>query len=238
MVRLHDNPRRRLEESLGVAIVLSIAGGYLDAFTWIAHDGVMANAQTANVVLLGVHAAMGQAGKALHHIPPIAAFVVGVFVVYRLRARIHDASGRRLALLCLSIEIVVLGAVMILHRRVPDVAGTLGISFAAALQTASFARLKGGAYSSVMVTGNLRSMTETFSGWLDKRDPDALRQMRALVAVCLAFAIGAGLGAGVTTSFESEALAGPIVLLLAALLLCTPHRVRGRLFPGRALAEE
>jgi len=238
MVRLHDNPRRRLEESLGVAIVLSIAGGYLDAFTWIAHDGVMANAQTANVVLLGVHAAMGQASKALHQIPPIAAFVAGVFVVYRLRARIRDASGRRLALLCLSVEIVVLGVVMMLHRRVPDVAGTLGISFAAALQTASFARLKGGAYSSVMVTGNLRSMTETFSGWLDKRDPDALRQMRALVAVCLAFAIGAGLGAGVTASFESEALAGPILLLVAALLLCTPHQMRGRLFPGRALVEE
>jgi uncharacterized membrane protein YoaK (UPF0700 family) len=229
MVQLRDNPQRRLEESLGVAIVLSVAGGYLDAFTWIAHDGVMANAQTANVVLLGVYAAMGQAGKALHHIPPIVAFVVGVFVVYRLRARIGDASGRRLALFCLSVEIVVLGVVMMLHRRVPDVAGTLGISFAAALQTASFARLKGGAYSSVMVTGNLRSTIETFSGWLDKRDPDALRQVRSLAAVCLAFAIGAGLGAGVTTSFEDEALAVPILLLLAALLLCRPgYRSRYR----------
>jgi uncharacterized membrane protein YoaK (UPF0700 family) len=222
MVHPHDHPQRRLEESLGVAIVLSVAGGYLDAFTWIAHDGVMANAQTANVVLLGVHAAMGQASKALHHVPPIAAFVVGVFVVYRLRARIRDASGRRLALVCLSTEIVVLSVAMMLHRRVPDVAGTLGISFAAALQTASFARLKGGAYSSVMVTGNLRSTIESFSGWLDKRDPDALRQVRALAAVCLAFAIGAGIGAGVTTSFESEALAGPILLLLAALLLYRP----------------
>ena len=169
MLQRENDPQRRLEESLGIAIVLSIAGGYLDAFTWIAHDGVMANAQTANVVLLGVHAAMGQVGKALHHIPPIAAFIAGVFVVYRLRTCIRDTSGRRLALLCLSVEIVVLSAVMILHRRVPDVAGTLGISFAAALQTASFAKLKGGTYSSVMVTGNLRSAVEIFSGWLDRR---------------------------------------------------------------------
>ena len=33
----------RSEESLRVAVLLSIAGGFLDAFTWIAHHGVMIN---------------------------------------------------------------------------------------------------------------------------------------------------------------------------------------------------
>jgi hypothetical protein len=53
--RSPSSPALRSEESLGVAILLSVAGGFLDAFTWIAHDGVLANAQTANVVLLGVY---------------------------------------------------------------------------------------------------------------------------------------------------------------------------------------
>lgn len=224
-IQARPDRRRQSEEALSVAVVLSVAGGYLDAFTWIAHDGVMANAQTANVVLLGVYAAIGHWGQALHHVPPIAAFVAGVFVVCRLRAVTGEGNRRKLALLCLSIEIVVLTVVLLLHARVPNVAGTLGISFAAALQTASFATVEGGRYSSVMVTGNLRSSVEALSsGWIDKRDPVALRQVRILVTVCGAFAIGAGLGAFATTSYGSGALAVPILLLLGALLLCRPGR--------------
>jgi hypothetical protein len=62
----------RPEEPLRVAIILSVVGGYLDAFTWIAHDGVIANAQTANVVLLGVNVAMGEWAQALRFVPSIA----------------------------------------------------------------------------------------------------------------------------------------------------------------------
>jgi uncharacterized membrane protein YoaK (UPF0700 family) len=39
------------EESLLVAALLVIAGGYLEAYTWIIH-GVFANAQTANMIFL------------------------------------------------------------------------------------------------------------------------------------------------------------------------------------------
>lgn len=212
---------RPSEQSLGIAIVPSPAGGCLDAFTWIAHDGVMANAQTANVVLLGVYAAMGQGERALVHIPPIVAFILGVFVACSLRAGADAADTRKLGLICLGIEIVVLVVVMVLHARVPAVAGTVGISFAAALQTASFAKVQGGGYSSVMVTGNLRSSVELLSiGWIEKRYYSALRQVRNLVTVCVAFTIGAGVGAFATGSFSSGALAVPIVLLLVALCRC------------------
>src|SRR6185436_10984004 len=76
----------RADESLRVAVLLSVAGGFLDAFTWIAHHGVMANAQTANVVLLAVYAAMGQWEEALRRVPSIAAFLAAVLLICRLRA--------------------------------------------------------------------------------------------------------------------------------------------------------
>ena len=215
------SPLGRSEESTSVAMILSVAGGYLDAFTWVAHDGVLANAQTANVVLLGVYAAMAQWEQAFRHVPPIFAFVLGVSVAYRLRAGADVRKMERIALLCLVVEIVVLAAVMILHLRLPSVAGTLGISFAAALQTATFAKVEGRGYSSVMVTGNLRSAVELVCvGWAEQRDPGALRQARTLITICLAFATGAGVGAFATTALGSAALAVPILLLLAALALC------------------
>ena len=41
----------RREETLLVALLLGFAGGYLDTYTWITH-GILANAQTANLVFL------------------------------------------------------------------------------------------------------------------------------------------------------------------------------------------
>ena len=60
-----------------VAVLLALAGGYLEAYTWIVH-GVFANAQTANLVFLWIHAMAGEWVRAFHYVPPLMAFVLGV----------------------------------------------------------------------------------------------------------------------------------------------------------------
>jgi uncharacterized membrane protein YoaK (UPF0700 family) len=209
-----------MEQTLSVAVLLSLAGGALDAYTWIALGGVMANAQTANVVLIGVHAATGNWSQAFNHVPPIFAFVCGVFVVCWLRAGASAHRRRNVALLSLLIEIVLLLVVMMLHVRLPTVAGTLGISFAAAMQTSSFDKVEGRAFSSVMVTGNLRRAAEGIYAGLFENDAPALRQTRVLLVVCGMFAVGAGIGAVMTVGIGPRALLLPIMLLLAALVRC------------------
>jgi uncharacterized membrane protein YoaK (UPF0700 family) len=52
-------------------------------------------------------------------------------------------------------EIVFLFVIAILHNRLRQVAGTLGLSFAA-FQTASFPKVEGWSYSSVMATSSGR----------------------------------------------------------------------------------
>ena len=94
--------------------------------------------------------------EALHFVPPILAFAVGIVVAAWLRR----AAGDRASAISTLIEIVLLVAVGILHNRLPDLAGTLGISFVAAMQTAIFTKVEGVAYSSVMITGNIRQAIE------------------------------------------------------------------------------
>src|SRR5687768_7445881 len=213
----------RAEESLLVAVLLSLAGGFLDAFTWIAHDGVMANAQTANVVLFGVYGATGQWSQALRHLPPIAAFMFGVLVVCWLRSTSAGGNSRAVARFSLVVEILLLIGIMVLHIRLPTIAGTLGISFATAMQTTSFAKIEGRTFSSVMVTGNMRRGIEgLYGGWTGRGDPDARRQALVLFLVCATFAAGAGIGALATFRTGGRALIVPILLLSVALLLC--HR--------------
>jgi hypothetical protein len=73
------DPIWRREETLQVAILLALAGGYIDAYTWIVHQ-TMANAQTANRVFLWVHATAVRWAMAFHYAPPILAFAAGVLL--------------------------------------------------------------------------------------------------------------------------------------------------------------
>ncbi len=109
---------------MSVALLLAFAGGYLDAYTWIIH-GVMANAQTANLVLLWVHGTAAQLAAGVSLRPADRSpSAVGIVVAAWLRR----AAGERAAQISMLIEIVMLIVVGILHNRLPDVAGTLGIS--------------------------------------------------------------------------------------------------------------
>jgi uncharacterized membrane protein YoaK (UPF0700 family) len=215
----------RREETLAVALLLAVAAGYLDTYTWIEH-GVLANAQTANLVFLWVNATAGRWQQAFHFVPPLAAFFVGVVIAAWLRR----VAGSRTARISLIIEIAMLIFISIIHRRVPAVAGTLGISMVAAMQTSIFTRVEGSLYSSVMVTGNFRQAIEGAFA-LIVGDPEAglMRKSCIFMAVCAAFGTGAAAGAFITERMPGQALAVPAVVLLIVLWRCGTVRRSGEL---------
>ena len=208
-------------ETLLVALLLGFAGGYLDTYTWITH-GVLANAQTANLVFLWVHATAGQWQQAFHFVPPLFAFFVGVVIAAWLRR----AFGARAAELSLLVEIAMLILVGVLHNRVPDVAGTLGISMVAAMQASIFTRVEGSIYSSVMITGNFRQAIEGAFA-LVAGDPQMglLRRSCILMGVCAAFGTGAAAGAFITERVPTLTLIVPVAALLFVLWRCGITRV-------------
>lgn len=69
-----------IHETFRIAALLAVVGGFLDAYTYILRGGVFANAQTGNMVLLGVYAAQGRYRQAGYCIIPILAFALGVFI--------------------------------------------------------------------------------------------------------------------------------------------------------------
>jgi uncharacterized membrane protein YoaK (UPF0700 family) len=214
----------RRDEWAPVALLLAFAGGYLDAYTWIIH-GVMANAQTANLVLLWVYGSAGKWMEALHFAPPMIAFAAGVVVAAWLRR----ATGDRASAISTVIEILLLIAVGVLHNRLPDLAGTLGISFVAAMQTAVFTKVEGVAYSSVMITGNMRQAIEgLFVAISGSGQLGALRRSRLFAALCVAFGFGAAVGAFVIKQIPDLALGLPVIALFIVLLRCEGQRDEAR----------
>jgi uncharacterized membrane protein YoaK (UPF0700 family) len=208
------------DERVPIALLLAFVGGYIDAYTWIIH-GVMANAQTANLVLLWVYGTMGNSDKALHFVPPILAFAVGVVIAAWLRR----ATGDRASAIGTLIEILLLVLIGILHNRLPDLAGTVGISFVAAMQAAVFTKVEGVPYSSVMITGNMRQAIEgMFAAASGARPPGTLRRSGIFAALCVVFGLGAAVGAFATIGIPDLALGIPVIALLVVLLHCEDRR--------------
>jgi uncharacterized membrane protein YoaK (UPF0700 family) len=204
------------EEALSVACLLALTGGYLESYTWIVHR-VFANAQTANLVFLWVYLTDGNWEEADRFVLPLIAFGAGVMLACWLRWVAPEQASRT----SLIIEIIFLFVVAILHNRVPDRAGTLGISLVAAFQTVSFPRVEGLNYSSVMATNNFRQTVEgLFAALAGNREARLFRRPYVFGAMCIAFGSGAVIGAVVTEMTRNYSLVIPVTLLLLALLRC------------------
>ena len=74
-------------ETLWIGCLLAIGGGFLDAYTYQLHGHVFANAQTGNLVLLGIQMANGHFLTALYYLIPIIAFIAGILLTELIKRR-------------------------------------------------------------------------------------------------------------------------------------------------------
>ena len=198
---------------LVVACVFAVVGGYLDAYSYLAHGNVFANAQTGNVIFLAVYASAGRWWEAARHLPPIGAFALGVAVAKWLGVRAQKREFRA-TLLCQAGEMVVLSGLAAFAGHLPDAAVVPVISFVAALQNTSFSTIGPWSFNSTMTTGNLRSAVSGLVLWSAGRDPGANRAKAvALGAVCGSFFLGAVAGGNYTRRDQGHALVPCVALV-------------------------
>jgi uncharacterized membrane protein YoaK (UPF0700 family) len=213
---------RTRPERLTFGIILTAVGGYLDAYTFVGHGGVFANAQTGNFVLFAVFASDGRWHNALLRVPSIAAFVVGIVVAEEMARPLIRAKLRRPTRVVLVIEIAVLTVLVILPGGTPDLVYNAAISFAAALQFATFKALADTPYTSILATGNMRSMIASVIQWRAEGNRLAGHRAGRLAATVAAFVLGAVGGAAYTRSSGSVAVwvasAGLFVVLIGLII--------------------
>jgi uncharacterized membrane protein YoaK (UPF0700 family) len=91
----------------------------------------------------------------------------------------------------------------------------------AAMQAAIFTRVEGEDYNSMMITGSMRQAIEgIFTVAIGGRPPGALRRSGIFMAVCVAFGLGAAVGAFATKTIPHLTLGLPVFALLLVLLRC------------------
>lgn len=208
----------QMSESMRLGALLAVAGGFFDAYTYLCRGGVFANAQTGNIVLLGLELAEREWLRALAYLAPILAFALGVVVaeVVKRRGKARQAGGagmhwRQVIVLA---EIVLLAVAAFLPQRM-DMAVNILISFVCAMQVEAFRKVRGSAFATTMCTGNLRSGTEQLVIWRQTGDANAARKARHYYCIILFFILGAALGAVCTDTLGERTLLITCVPLLA-----------------------
>jgi uncharacterized membrane protein YoaK (UPF0700 family) len=220
---------RNRPEAVPVGLLLSAVGGFLDAYTFVGHGGVFANAQTGNVVLLGVGLVSGRVGDALRHLPPLVAFLVGLGVAESLarlpRRPPTPTALRRPTRVVLGVEALVLALCAAIP--LPDVVVTVAVAFVVALQVSTFKKVGDVPYNATVTTGNLRSLVAEIARVVGDRSPDAGRRAAVLGAIVVSFAGGAAAGAALTLAtgrLAAFAAAGAIVVVTVAIVVETRRR--------------
>lgn len=205
-------------QSLLLTIVLTFSGGLMDAYSYMCRDRVFANAQTGNLILLGVNLVEGNLSSALRYFIPVLAFAAGITAAELFCRLVGD--GRRLhwRQITLLAEALILAAVAFIPAGYSLPANSL-ISFACGAQVESFRTLRsGGGVATTMCIGNLRTATQHFCGFLFSRDSSSLKNGLTYLLIIAVFICGAVTGDILVDFFAERAILGSSALLLVAIM--------------------
>ncbi|MGF6905522.1 YoaK family protein [Fusobacterium sp. PH5-44] len=208
-----------VSESFIVGSILAIVGGYLDAYTYVIRGGVLANAQTGNIVLLAMSIADLDWVNSIFYLIPILSFIVGILATEYAKKLFIERGTFHWRHIMLIIEIIILIIVSFIPHGSLDFVANILISLTCAIQVESFRNINGNPYATTMCTGNLRSGTEKLFFSVISKSKDERKSFRNYYSIILFFILGVILGNFLTKYFTEKSILFPIVGLLLVFIL-------------------
>ena len=200
------------------AVMLTLTGGFLDAYTYFVRGKVFANAQTGNIIKLGIALAQGNHEKIIDFLMPITAFCIGILVVLMIEHIFKKKNIRYIHRAVLAVEIISLLVTAFLpDGEVTNVICNIIVSFVCAMQMEAFKTFLGQAIATTVSTGNLRKFIEyLFKAIIGKQKEDRTTALQYLLIVILFIA-------GVVIGTLSAEVLNIKASLIPAFLLCVTY---------------
>ena len=103
---------KQMSESIKLGVILAIAGGFMDAYSYMCRGKVFANAQTGNILLLGINISERNWHMALHYLVPVLAFAIGIALADLVKIRTKDLTllhWRQISVFCEAVILLSVG---------------------------------------------------------------------------------------------------------------------------------
>ena len=151
--------KKQTSETIELGIFLALAGGFMDAYSYICRGGVFANAQTGNILLFGVHITQGNFDASIKHFTPVLFFSAGIIIAEIIKSKLKRKIKYHWRQIVLLLEIAIFFIVSQIPLDHNLLANNL-TSMACGMQVESFRTMYGNGIATTMCIGNLRSANE------------------------------------------------------------------------------
>ena len=207
------NKNLPVHEQLMFCLLLTVMGGFFDAYTFVNCGGIFANAQTGNLIFVGIDIIEGNFGEVLHYLIPIFSFVVGVLVSKFIENRYKELSIFKHIFMLLLIQMTALIIISIKHQFFGIDVRPIVISFICAIQYDGFRKVNNLVFASVFCTGNLRSMSEHLYKLVVLKKQESKTPLIIYSTVISVFLFGVILGAAMSKYYLHKAIIVPIGII-------------------------
>ncbi|MBW0264202.1 DUF1275 domain-containing protein [Lentilactobacillus parabuchneri] len=203
-------------ERLLSGALLVMTAGVLDSYTYIQDGGVFAGLQTGNLILTGLRIGRGDYGSIVQALVSLVMFAVGVAIIRVVQYHYPSERAVTRKRLTLSFEIVIFVVVSVIAGHVSILLTTGLLALAAASQLQEFRRLKNAPFTPLMMTGNVRTLSESLLDFVAQGDMQALKKAGDIATLIGAFFVGELLN-----GYLIQYLHGQSILVAALILLIT-----------------
>lgn len=189
--------------------VMIFVAGYFGAFTYLLRGNVFCNAQTGNVVLMGLALGQGHVKAALYYLIPISAYIAGAFLSELLPGPVKQRLRLRWDTLFIAVEMTAVLALGFIPDSAPVQISQIVINFVASMQYNTFRQAEGIPMATTFATNHIRQIGVGLARELQSRrageTPDR-RRMQAHLQMLVFFFLGAAVGAALCSHLGGRAI--------------------------------
>lgn len=203
--------------TLIICLIFSICGGFMDTYSYIKLGGVFANAQTGNLIFMGITLYKGLYREAFKFLLPVIFFSLGVFISTFIEHLYGKSMGKnpRWKIIPLIIEVGLFLIIPQIAVRNIYVANVM-ISLICGMQLETFKEFKEKKINTTMCVGNLGVAAKSFSLFIWKNEIGYFRDFLIYSSVIISFIIGAIVGNFFIHIYDINSI------YICALILCIP----------------
>lgn len=188
-------------------MIITFVGGYMNGYTYITRNNILANMHTANMSKLGINIALGEWNDALHYFIPIVACILGSAFSELVKAIIINCNfkgdWRKSGLILESAALFLIG---IIPSSFPDIIVTNLVSFFMGYQLCLFRECLGIPFNTTICTGNIRNVGQLLYKALDEKSKNAVENLITFTALTFSFAMGAIPGTLISLIISTKAV--------------------------------
>lgn len=217
-MKIKNEFENQISDSLILAFLLSLTGGFQDAYSYFCRDKVFANAQTGNIVLMGGHIVSGEFWEAVHYLFPVLAFITGIYITEWIRHFYKESHKIHWRQIILFMQIILMTVVGFMPESLNVFANVL-LSFSCAVQITTFKKFRGVPFATTMCIGNMRSATEFLAKYHIEKDETARYKSTYYYGAIFVFAAGAAIGSVAARFFYLKSIWIAAVFLFLGFIL-------------------